>query len=94
MIGKFGWIGCGFLIGTAGTRILGSEDAKKLYTKVTAAIMRGYDDAAECYAVLKENCEDIAADAKEINRRRYEEREARRIEDARALLKQAEETKE
>ncbi|MBR3356322.1 MAG: hypothetical protein IKG46_00525 [Solobacterium sp.] len=92
MIGKLAWVGCGFLFGTVGTRILGSDDAKKLYTSVTAAVMRGYDDAAECFTAFKENCEDIAADAKEINRKRYEEKETKRIEDAKAVLKQAEES--
>ena len=38
---------------------------------------------------IKENCEDIGADAKAINRKRYEEEEQQNIEDAKQLLKDA-----
>jgi hypothetical protein len=80
-------VGYGILIGTAGVKILASDDAKKVYTNVTAAVLRGVDSIAETYENIKENCEDIVSDAKLINRDRYEAKEAKLIEDAKAVLK-------
>ncbi|MBQ6532788.1 MAG: hypothetical protein IJI33_07270 [Solobacterium sp.] len=85
-------IGCGILLGTAGVKILSSEDAKKVYTHVTAAVMRGYDCVAKTYTTVRENCLDISEDAKNINDRRYAEKEERMIEDARALLEEKEDS--
>lgn len=79
-------IGYGVLIGTAGVKILTSDDAKKVYTHCTAAVMRGVDEVAKIYTTLKENCDDISADAKEINEQRAQEKEAKLIEDAKAVL--------
>ena len=87
---KWSWLGCGFLLGSAGLKALKSDDAKKVYTHVTAAAMRCRDDAVEQYHLLRENISDIAADAEEINRKRYEAKEAQRIEDAKAVLAAAE----
>ena len=87
---KWSWLGCGFLLGSAGLRMLKSDDAKKVYTHVTAAAMRCRDDALEQYHLLQENAADIVADAEEINRVRAEEKEAQRIEDAKAVLAAAE----
>jgi len=84
-------IGYGFLLGTAGVKALTSRDAKKVYTHVTAAAMRCYESAAEAYETLRENCGDIVADAKEINRAIAEERELQVIEDAKQILAAAEE---
>ncbi len=84
----------GVLLGTAGLKILTSEDAKKVYTHCTAAVMRGVDEAVKTYGTLKENCGDIKEDAKEINEKRAAEREARMIADARAVLAAADERKE
>ena len=53
--------------------------------------MRGVDEVAKVCTTLKENCEDISADAKEINEKRAEAREARMIADAKALLESKEE---
>ncbi len=80
----------GFLAGTAGLDVLKSKDAKMAYTHITAAVMRGKDCVMKKATTLKENCEDIAADAKEINEKRYAEEAAKEIEDARALLECAE----
>lgn len=95
----FGWktcrmIGCGVLLGTAGLKILTSKDAKKVYTCATAAVLRGTNEINKTITTLKENCEDIVADAKDINCRREEEEEARRIADAKEVLAQAEAKKE
>lgn len=66
------WIlfGAGFLVGTAGVKFLSSKDMKKAYTQCTAAVLRAKDQIQTGAAVLKENCDDILADAKEINERR------------------------
>lgn len=79
-------VGYGVLLGTAGIKILTSDDAKKVYTHCTAAVMRGVDEVAKVYTTLKENCEDISADAKAINEKRAEEKEAKLIADAKAVL--------
>ena len=69
----------GVLFGTAGIKILSSKDAKKAYTHATAAVLRGKESVMKTYTTVKENCDDILADAKAIN----EERAAKEIiEDA------------
>ena len=78
---KARFLGYGVLIGTAGIRILTSDDAKKVYTHITGAVLRGYEETAKTLNVLKENCGDILADAKEINRSRKEKEAAAVIED-------------
>ena len=77
-------VGYGVLLGTVG-------DAKKLYTHCTAAAMRGVDEVAKVYTALKENCEDIGVDAKEINEKRAQAKEAKMIADAKAFLESCEE---
>ena len=66
----------GVLFGTAGLTVLSSKDAKKVYTHTTAAVLRGRDCVMKKATVLRENCDDILADAKAIN----EERAARKAE--------------
>ncbi len=61
----------GVLFGTAGIKILSSKDAKKAYTHTTAAVLRAKDDIVKQSTVLRENCDDILADAKAINEARY-----------------------
>jgi hypothetical protein len=79
----------GFLLGTAGLKILTSKDAKTAYTHITAAVFRGADSVMKTAETLKENCGDIAADAKAINEKRAEAEEAREIADAKAVLERA-----
>ena len=85
-----GKITCGFVLGSAGVSILGSKDAKKCYTHITAAVYRCKDSLMETYTNIKENCEDISADAKEINEKRYKEEREKEIADAKALLAEVE----
>ena len=80
----------GVLLGSAGVKILSSKDAKKVYTHVTAAVMRGADSVMETATTLKENCGDIKADAKDINDKRKEEERLKEIEDAKAIIAEAE----
>ena len=71
----------GALFGSAGLKILGSRDAKKLYTHVTAAVLRCKDQIVSDVETIKENCSDILADAKAINEARYAEDKGKVIED-------------
>lgn len=71
----FGWgkvaafVG-GTLFGSAGVKILTSKDAKKVYVHTTAAVLRMKDCVMATATSLQENCEDILAEAKEINETR------------------------
>lgn len=71
----------GTLFGSAGLKILGSKDARKVYTHVTAAMLRGKDQVMRDVETVQENCSDILADAKAINEARAAEQEAQFIED-------------
>ncbi len=84
----------GFLLGTAGVKLLSSKDAKSAYTHITAGVLRCRDQVVKDATVLKENCGDIVADAKAINAKRAKEEEARQIRDAEEVLKRAEEKKQ
>lgn len=85
-----GKVACGFAMGTAGVKLLGSKDAKKCYTHITAAVYRCKDSIMETYTTIKENCEDISAEAKEINEDRYAKEREKEIADAKAVLERAE----
>ncbi|MBQ8117637.1 MAG: hypothetical protein IJ147_06225 [Lachnospiraceae bacterium] len=65
----------GVLFGTAGIKLLSSKDAKKVYTNVTAAVLRGKDCVMETATRIQENAEDIYAEAKQINEERAEAEE-------------------
>ena len=78
----------GVLFGTAGLKVLGSKDAKKVYTQGTAAVLRAKDCVMKTTNVVQENAEDILAEAKQINEKRYEKENS--VEEA----EEAEETTE
>lgn len=63
----------GVLFGTAGVKILGSSDAKKLYVNCVAAGLRAKDCVMTAATTIQENAEDILAEAKEINDQRQAE---------------------
>ena len=48
------------------------KDAKKVYTQGTAAVLRAKDCVMKTTNVVQENAEDILAEAKQINEKRYE----------------------
>ena len=50
--------------------MLSSKDAKKCYTNATAAVLRAKESVMETVTTVRENCDDILADAKEINEQR------------------------
>ena len=67
-----------------------SRDAKKVYTHGTAAVLRMKDEVLKDVSLVRENCGDIAAEARELNEKRQSEEMARQIEDAKAVLTAAE----
>ena len=70
---KTGIFAAGVLFGTAGIKILSSQDAKKVYTNCTAAVLRAKKCVMKTATTIQENAGDILAEAKEINRVRAEE---------------------
>ena len=64
---KTGVFAAGVLFGTAGVKILASDDAKKLYTNCTAAVLRAKECILKTAATVQENAGDIYADAQQIN---------------------------
>ena len=79
---KFGLFAAGVLFGTAGIKVLSSKDAKKVYTHPTAAVLRAKDSVMETVTAVRENAEDIYADAKAINQQRAQQEADAVIEDA------------
>jgi len=79
--GKLALFVGGTLFGSYGFRILGSADAKRLYTHTTAAVLRCKDQVMRDVETVQENCSDILADAKAINEARAAQQEREYIED-------------
>lgn len=79
---KFGLFAAGVLFGTTGIKVLSSKDAKKVYTHTTAAVLRAKDSVMETVTTVRENAEDIYADAKAINQQRAQQEADAVIEDA------------
>ena len=80
-IRKTGIFAAGVLFGTAGVKVLGSKDAKKVYTNCTAAALRAKDCVMKTATTIQENAEDIYAEAQQINEERAAAEEAENIED-------------
>ena len=80
--GKIALFVGGTLFGSAGFKVLGSRDAKKVYTEVTAAVLRCKDQVMRDVETIQENCTDILADAKAINEARAAAEDASYIEDS------------
>ena len=79
--GKIALFVGGTLFGSYGLKLLGSKDAKKVYTHTTAAVLRCKDQVMRDVELVQESCSDILADAKAINEARAADREAAFIED-------------
>ena len=79
---KFVMFAAGVLFGTAGIKILGSKDAKTVYAHTTAAALRAKDGVMKTVTTVRENAEDVYAEAKAINQRRADEAAAVVVEDA------------
>ena len=70
------------LLGSAGFKLLASQDARKVYTHATAAALRCRDSVMTTVTQVQEAAGDILADAKEINETRAQAAET--VEDASA----------
>ena len=80
--GKIALFVGGTLFGSAGFKLLGSRDARSVYTHVTAAVLRCRDQVMRSVETVQEGCSDIVADARAINEERAAAEEARYIEDS------------
>lgn len=78
---KLGLFAAGVLFGTAGLKILGSKDAKKVYAHTTAAALRAKECVMEKVTAVREGAGDVYADAKDINERRAEAEAGSVVED-------------
>ena len=87
---KPGLFAAGVAFGTAGIKILTSDDAKKLYTNCTAAALRAKDCVMKTATTIQENAGDIYAEAKAINEEREAAEEA--VDDTVELNEVSEET--
>ena len=87
---KLGLFAAGVLFGTAGIKLLGSKDAKKVYAHTTAAALRAKEGVMKTVTAVREGAEDVYADAKAINERCAEAEAAAVVEDASAEESKAE----
>ena len=87
---KIGLFAAGVLFGTAGIKLLGSRDAKKVYAHTTAAALRAKEDVMKTVTAVREGADDIYAEARAINERRAEADAAAVVEDASAEESKAE----
>ena len=67
---KTGIFAAGVAFGTAGIKALSSNDAKKFYTNVTAAVLRAKECVMQTVTKVQENAGDIYEEAKQINEER------------------------
>lgn len=81
-LGKIACFLGGALFGSAGIKLLTSKDAKKVYAHTTAAALRVAECAMTTATSLKENAEDILAEAKQINEDRAAEEAETVVENA------------
>ena len=87
---KLGLFAAGVLFGTAGIKLLGSKDAKKVYAHTTAAALRAKEGVMKTVTAVREGAADVYADAKAINERRAEAEAAAVVEDTSAEESKAE----
>ena len=80
-IKKSGVFAAGVLFGTAGVKILASEDAKKVYTNCTAAVLRAKTCVLNVAASVQANAEDILAEAQQINEALFWKQSRKRMHD-------------
>mgnify|MGYP000763037119 CR=1 FL=1 len=91
---KVGLFASGTLFGTAGIKVLASDDAKKVYTNCTAAVLRAKSCVMKTATSVQENAGDILAEAKQINEDRVAEAEAEVVDDFCETEETAEDTAE
>lgn len=66
----------GVLFGSAGLKLLSSQDAKKVYTHTAAAVLRMKECVMETVTSVQENAADVLASAKDLNERRTQAEKA------------------
>ncbi len=93
MLKKLGLFAAGVLFGTAGVKILGSKDARKVYAHTTAAALRAKENVMTTVTAVREGANDIYAEAKAINDQRAEAEAAATVEDTSSEEGEAEESK-
>ncbi len=71
----------GALFGLEGIKLLSSEDAKKVYTKCTAGVLRVKNSILDQVTTLQENCSDIYEEAKAINEERENKKQESEVPD-------------
>lgn len=71
----------GTLFGSAGLKVLGSKDAKKVYAHVTAAGLRAAQSVMTTVTAVREGAEDILAEARQINEDRAAAEEAQILDE-------------
>ena len=81
---KIGLFAAGVLFGTAGMKLLGSRDAKKVYVHTTAAALRAKEGVMKTVTAVREGADDVYAEAKAINAQRTEAETANVVEDTSA----------
>lgn len=64
---KAGIFVAGMLFATKGIEALKSKTAHKVYVQTTAAALRGRDQVMDQVTVIREECEDIYAEAVALN---------------------------
>lgn len=79
---KVGLFAAGVLFGTAGLKILGSKDARKVYAQTVAAALRAKDSVMTTVTAVRESADDIYAEARLINEQRAQAETETVVEDA------------
>ncbi|MEG0292171.1 MAG: DUF6110 family protein [Anaerovoracaceae bacterium] len=74
---ELGIFAAGIIAGTVGLKVLITDEAKKVYAHCTAAGLRTQEYIMETASLVEENVGDILADAKEINEKKAQAREAK-----------------
>lgn len=69
-------------LGTAGVILLTSDDAKKVYTKVTAAALRAGDAVKDSFVGIADSCREILDDAMDYNAERAAAKEDAAVAEA------------
>lgn len=72
---EVGLFALGTLFGLEGIKLLSSKDAKKVYSKCAAGVLRAKDCVVDQVTTLQENCTDIYEEAKTINAERAKKEE-------------------
>ena len=72
---KAGIFAGGVLFGTAGVKILASDDAKKVYTNCTAAVLRAKDCVMKTATTVQEKAEETETQEENTGAQDFKEEE-------------------